>query len=197
MMSLESFGNHLPSIAFIAKMRSGKDEAYSILEELGYPVYRIAYGDCMKEMAHLEHPEVPREPKPIQFYQEYGQQKRAVDKDIFVNATMSKLWFEQELDKTNDRKRTYVITDVRQPNEYAAIKKAGFKIVKIHASEEVRIARMIANGETVTRDILEAPTECYLDSYDFDYILTNNQTREEFKKQIVELIYKLIQEEEN
>ena len=196
-MSLQSFGRKLPDIALFAEMRSGKDEVYKILEELGFPVVRLAFGDSMKEMAHLEHPEVPREPKPIEFYQDYGQRKRKADPDIFVNCTMSKLWFNQELDLSYDRQRTYVVTDVRQPNEYNAIRKAGFKVVKVFASKEVRIARMIANGETVSEEILSAPTEKYLEDFEYDHLLVNNWTREELKRQVVELVYKLIQEEEN
>ncbi|RAT01414.1 hypothetical protein A6E27_23055 [Bacillus cereus] len=187
----------LPNIALIGRMRSGKDSVMEILEEWGFPVVRLAFGDSMKEMAHLEFPDVPREPKPIQFYQEYGQRKRAADKDIFVNATMSKLWFEQALDRGHDRQRTYVVTDVRQPNEYAAVKDAGFVIVKVHASEEVRISRMKANGEAVSQEILNAPTESYIDTYKYDALLVNNWTRDELKRQMVQLIKKLTLKEEN
>lgn len=185
----------LPNIALIAKMRAGKDTVYEILQEWGFPVVRLAYGDCMKEMAHLEHPEVPREPKPIEFYQEYGQRKRAIDEDIFVNCTMSKLWFEQALDREHDRQRTYVVTDVRQPNEYQAMKVAGFVIVKVHASEEVRISRMKANGEAVSQEILNAETESYIDAYEYDHLLVNNWNRDSLKRQMVQLIKKLTLEE--
>ncbi|PGM47442.1 hypothetical protein [Bacillus thuringiensis] len=196
MISLESFGKKLPDIALFAQMRSGKDEVYNILKELGFNVYRLAYGDVMKNMAHLENPNIPREPKPIEFYQEYGKEKRSKDPNVFVNPTLSMLWFQKQLDKSNENERTYVITDVRQPNEYKAAKRAGFKMIKVYASKEVRVARMIANGEEVSKEILEAPTEKYLEDFDFDYILTNNWSRDELKRQVIELVYKLIQEEE-
>lgn len=187
----------LPNIAFVAKMRAGKDTAYEILEEWGFPVYRVAFGDVMKEMYHLENPDVPRTPKPIAEYIKFGQSKREEDPDIFVNATMSKLWFEQALDRGHDRQRTYVVTDVRQPNEYKAVKDAGFVIVKVHASEEVRISRMKANGEAVSWEILNAETESYIDTYEYDALLVNNWTRDELKRQMVQLIKKLTLEEEN
>lgn len=196
MMSLESFGKKLPDIALFAEMRSGKDEVYKILKELGFNVYRLAYGDVMKNIFHLENPDVPREPKPVELYQSYGAEKRATDENIFVNPTLSMLWFQKQLDKSNENERSYVITDVRQPNEYEAAKQAGFKMIKVYASKEVRIARMIANGEAVSKEILEAPTERYLEDFEFDYILTNNWSREELKRQVIELVYKLIQEEE-
>ena len=197
MMSLQSFGKKLPNIALFAEMRSGKDTVYEILEELGFPVYRLAFGDCMKGMFHTANPHIPPVPKPISAYQIFGQHERKKNPNIFVSCTMSKLWFEKQLDKSNEKHRTYVVTDVRQPNEFTAVKKAGFKVVKVFAAKEVRIARMIANGETVSEEILSAPTEKYLEDFEFDYILCNNWTREELKRQVVELVYKLISEEEN
>ncbi|WOL25735.1 hypothetical protein [Pectobacterium phage PcaP2EGY] len=187
----------LPNIALIAKMRAGKDTVYEILQEWGFPVVRLAFGDSMKEMAHLEFPDIPREPKPIEMYQQYGQAKRMFDPDVFVKPTMSKLWFEQALDRGHDRHRTYVVTDVRQPNEYAAVKDAGFVIVKVHASEEVRVSRMKANGEAVSREILNAETESYIDTYEFDHLLVNNCDRDSLRRQMVQLIKKLTLEEEN
>ncbi|PEM64437.1 hypothetical protein [Bacillus toyonensis] len=197
MISLETFGKKPFKIALIGKTRSGKDSVCEILTELGFPIQRIAFGDAMKAMYHLAHPNVPRSPKPIAEYIRYGTAEREKDSEVFVRPTMSKLWFEQALDKGNDRTRSYVFTDVRQSNELAAVKEAGFKIVRVFASEEARVARMIANGEEVSKEILNAHTETYMDDYKEDYLLVNNWTREELKRQVVELVYKLISEEEN
>ncbi|PEL23436.1 hypothetical protein COL55_13315 [Bacillus toyonensis] len=197
MISLESFGKKPFKIALIGKTRSGKDSVAEILTELGFPIQRIAFGDAMKEMYHLAHPNVPRSPKPIAEYIRYGTAEREKDSEVFVRPTMSKLWFEQALDKGNDRTRSYVFTDVRQPNELAAVKEAGFKIIRVFASEEARVARMIANGEEVSKEILEAHTETYMDDYKEDYLLVNNWGRDELQRQIIELVYRLISEEEN
>ncbi|MGX5581909.1 hypothetical protein [Bacillus cereus] len=196
MMSLNSFGKKIPNIALIAEMRSGKDTVYEILEELGFPVVRLAFGDALKGMFHNCYPWIPREPKPIEQYQHFNFLKE-IDSDVFIKPTMSKLWFEKELDKSSGSNRAYVFTDIRQPDEYEAVKKAGCKIIKVYASKEVRIARMIANGETVSEEILNAPTEKYLRDFEYDHLLVNNWTREELKRQVVELVYKLISEEEN
>lgn len=197
MISLETFGKKPFKIALIGKTRSGKDSVAKILTELGFPIQRIAFGDAMKEMFHLAHPYVDRIPKPIKAYQDWGQLMRKKDSEVFVRPTMSKLWFEQALDRGNDRTRSYVFTDVRQPNELAAVKGAGFKIVRVLASEEARVARMIANGEEVSKEILNAHTETYMDDYKEDYLLVNNWGKDELKRQIIELVYKLISEEEN
>lgn len=197
MISLETFGKKPFKIALIGKTRSGKDSVAEILTELGFSIQRIAFGDAMKEMFHLAHPNVPRSPKPIAEYIRYGTAEREKDSEVFVRPTMSKLWFEQALDRGNDRTRSYVFTDVRQPNELAAVKEAGFKIVRVFASEEARIARMIANGEEVSKEILNAHTETYMDDYKEDFLLINNWSREELKHQVIELIYKLISEEES
>lgn len=196
-MSLEKFGtSKIPNIAFFGRCRSGKDSCFEILQELGFPVRRIAYGDAMKEMFHLENPDIPRVPKRADLYQQYGQAIREKDPDIFVRPTMSKLWFEQQLDKSHKRKSIYICTDVRQQNEYDALKKAGFKFVKVHSAKEVRIQRMLSAGELVTEEILNAPTEELLEGFHFDFITINNWTRDELKRQVVELVYKLISEEE-
>ncbi|PEZ62999.1 hypothetical protein [Bacillus cereus] len=197
MISLETFGKKPFKVALIGKTRSGKDSVAEILTELGFPIQRIAFGDAMKEMYHLAHPNVPRSPKPIAEYIRFGTAEREKDSEVFVRPTMSKLWFEQALDRGNDRARSYVFTDVRQPNELVAVKEAGFKIVRVFASEEARIARMLANGEEVSKEILNAHTETYMDNYKEDYILINNWSREELKRQVIELVYKLIQEEES
>ncbi|PEZ87933.1 hypothetical protein CN376_22905 [Bacillus cereus] len=196
MISLETFGKKPFKIALIGKTRSGKDSVCEILTELGFPIQRIAFGDAMKEMFHLAHPNVPRSPKPTFKYIKFGTAEREKDSEVFVRPTMSKLWFEQALDRGNDRTRSYVFTDVRQPNELAAVKEAGFKIVRVFASEEARVARMIANGEEVSKEILNAHTETYMDDYKEDHLLVNNWSREELKHQVIELVYKLIQEEE-
>lgn len=197
MISLETFGKKPFKIALIGKTRSGKDTVAEILHEIGFPIQRIAFGDAMKEMYHLAHPNVPRSPKPIAEYIRFGTAEREKDPEVFVRPTMSKLWFEQALDRGNDRTRSYVFTDVRQPNELAAVKGSGFKIVRVFASEEARVARMIANGEEVSKKILEAHTETYLDDYKEDYLLVNNWGRDELRRQIIELVYKLISEEGN
>lgn len=195
MMSLQAFGKTPFKIALIGKTRAGKDSVAEILTELGFPIQRIAFGDAMKEMYHLANPCMPRSPKPIQEYIDYGTNMREKDPEIFIRPTMSKLWFEQALDKGNDTQRSYVFTDVRQPNELEVVKKAGFKIVRVFAAEEVRVARMLANGESVSKEILNAHTEKYMDDYNEDYILVNNWARDELRRQVVELVYKLIEEE--
>lgn len=188
----------LPDIAVIGKMRSGKDEFASILLELGYPVRRIAFGDSMKGMFSNSFPWIPMEPKPIQLLQQFGQSMRSIDEDVFVKPTMSSLWFKKEVEKSHDwTPDTFIFTDVRQPNEFKAVTDAGFIPVRIHASEKTRIARMIANGETVSQDILQAPTEKYLESFSVEYTISNDGTREEFKQEIIELIKKIQTKEGN
>lgn len=190
----------LPDIAVIGKMRSGKDEFASILLELGYPVKRIAFGDSMKGMFSNSFPLIPMEPKPIQLLQHFGQSMRSIDEDVFVKPTMSKYWFDKQIRKSKDYKErlvSYVVTDVRQPNEYAAVTEAGFIPVRVYASEKTRIARMITNGETVSQDILQAPTEKYLESFSVEYTISNDGTREEFKQEIIELIKKIQAKEGN
>lgn len=198
MISLDKLCSRLPNIALVAPMRAGKDEFFLVLEELGFPVKRIAFGDAMKGMFRNTYPWIPTEPKPIELLQKFGQSLRSIDEDVFVKPTMSKLWFDQQLCKGQALELpTYVFTDVRQPNEFQAVRDAGFVTVRLEASEEVRIKRMLAQGEKVSKEILNAPTEQFLKSFNCDYTISNNGTREEFKKNIIELIYKIQSREVN
>jgi hypothetical protein len=195
-MSLSEFYKPLPNIAFFAKMRAGKDEAFKILDEFGFDVERLAFGDVMKERFHEVFPWIPREPKPIGLYQKFGQMMRELDPDVWVRPTMARMQVRKDLlTQAGLLVPSFVATDVRQPNELEALEKAGFTIVYIHAHENVRVERMIKAGEQVGRGILDAPTEMHIDDWlaqeRAHYVVTNNGDRENFEKNLTELIYKI------
>lgn len=195
-MSLSQFYKPLPNIAFFAKMRAGKDEAFKILDEFGFDVERVAFGDIMKERFFETFPWIPQEPKPIAELIEYGQSCREIDENVWVIPTMERMKKRRDtLAQAGLRVPSFVFTDVRQPNELQACIDAGCTIVYIHAHENVRIERMVKAGETVTEKILNAPTELHIDDWlaqeKADYVVTNNGDRAQFEKNLTELIYKI------
>jgi dephospho-CoA kinase len=191
-LSLSKFFEPLPNIALTAKMRAGKDEVFKILAEMGFDVERVAFGDAMKEHFFKTFPNIPREPKPIKQLQQYGQSMRAIYENVWVDKAMAYIERRtQELAQAGLRVPTFVFTDVRQPNEYKAVREAGFIVVRIEASEEVRIKRMLELGEEVSEEILNAETERYIDTYDVDYVVYNNGTREDLVREVTELVYKI------
>jgi dephospho-CoA kinase len=191
-MSLYDFFKPLPNIALTAKMRAGKDEVFKILAEMGFDVERVAFGDPMKEHFFMTFPNIPREPKPIEQLQKYGQAMRAIYNNVWVDKAMAHIQKRtQELAQAGLSVPTFVFTDVRQPNEYQAVREAGFIVVRVEAPEELRIKRMIELGEKVTKEILNAETEQYIDTYDVDYVICNDGTREDLVKEVIELVFQI------
>lgn len=192
MLSLEKFLKPLPNIALTAKMRAGKDEVFKIIDSMGFDVERVAFGDFMKKHFFETFPHIPKEPKPIRLLQKYGQYMRDIYENVWVDKAMQYMEKrKEELSRAGLRVPSFIVTDVRQPNEYEAVRKAGFIVVRIEAPLEKRIERMIALGETVSPEILNAETEQHIDKFQVDYVLYNDGTKEELKRQVIELIYQI------
>lgn len=191
-LSINEFYKPLPDIALFAEMRSGKDEFFKILQELGFDVQRVAYGDMMKVKFFEMFPHIPHEPKPIKEIIHFGQSMRVIDPDIWVKLAIGQLKMNRRfIEGAGLKHSTAVFTDVRQLNEYNACKALGCVMVKLEASKEVRVQRMLSAGETVSEEILNASTETVLQSFPYDFKVTNNGTREELMKEVVELVYKI------
>ena len=125
----------------MAYARSGKDEIYSIIrgtskEEVG----RLAFGDALRGYAH-KITDVKLEPKPRWLYEQFGKAMRDIDPDVWV----------KQLEKTyqlalQEGITSFVITDLRQPNEYKWAKENGFTIVFVECDESIRKER--SQGDT-------------------------------------------------
>jgi len=101
-----------------------------------------------------------------------GDALRGIHPNIFVNALLNKL----------DPKKSYVITDVRFPNEAKAIKAKGGTILRIERSLKER-----TNGNSIETSKLAHPSETALDSYKFDKTIIYC-TDEQFQKDVISFI---------
>jgi hypothetical protein len=80
------------------------------------------------------------------------------------------IWIETLFNRYyNNSNKNLLITDLRFPNEYEEIKKRGGIIIRVNR---------------FNNDNLHYETECLLDSYEFDYIIDNNGTKDELKDKI-------------
>jgi hypothetical protein len=191
-LSIDQFYRPLPNIALFAKMRSGKDEVYTILKAMGFHVERVAFGDVMKERFFETFPAIPKDPKPIIQLIQYGEAMRKIDSLVWVTPTMNRMKLRTDiLAQAGLTPPSFVVTDVRNQFEYDACKRAGFVMVRVHASEEVRVKRMLELGEKVSREILDAPTETALDRFEYDHLILNESTKQELAHNVTEFVYQL------
>jgi hypothetical protein len=196
-MSLSQFYKPLPDIGLFAKMRSGKDEVFKILDAMGFDVERVAFGDVMKESFFERFPHIPKDPKPIKLLQQYGEAMREIDPYVWVRPTMNRKQLRADiLAQAGLRVPSFVFTDIRNIYEYQAVKDSGAFMVRIDAPLEVRVKRMLELGETVTPEVLNAPTETVIDTFEADFVIYNDGTLEDLHKEVIEMIFK-IQEKRN
>jgi len=158
-------------IALIGKAGSGKDYVAEYLF-LHCGFQRFAFADELKKVAFQLFPEAFNNgQKPRKLLQELGQKMRELDEEVWVRALMRQLDYKKP--------KRVVVTDVRQENEYSALAKAGFVMVKIVARDEVRLERMNMRGDRYTLDDLNHETERIVDSLPADYVFTNNGNGED------------------
>ncbi len=160
-------------IIFSGKQYSGKDTAAKILlEEL--PDYkRCAMGDIIKleygRQHNLTYEEIEKNKSQYRAgLIELGNWGRAQSPDYWLEKIIS-----------TDGK--IMVTDVRVQHEYDVFKKAGAIAIRVEASRDVRAKR----GDLVGEDDI---TEVGLDHItDWDYVIDNNSSYEDFKEKVLEL----------
>jgi dephospho-CoA kinase len=152
-------------IALTGRLRAGKDTAAGYLA-LYYDFTPYAFGDELKESFHRAFPNVPGLPKPRNFYQKFGQWAREVmGADIWITHCLGKI--------ERYKSERVLITDLRQLNEYSALREAGYTIIRITAPESLRIKRALDAGDDFTVHDLVHETELNVDSFEVDYRVIN------------------------
>ena len=164
-------------ILLSGKARSGKGTAAEVI--LGkYQGKAFAFADDIKTIAynyfgwHGEKDALGRK-----LLQGIGTTGRNYNRDIWVNDTIDRIqwWTRQSSDN-----QLAVVTDTRYPNEIQRIKHEFSDVVTIR----------------ITRDSVEKlkhPSETALDQWtDWDYVVENNGTREEFQRKILEIMEGII-----
>jgi dephospho-CoA kinase len=164
-------------LALTGKLRAGKDSVADYLVDR-YGFRRVAFADALKRFAHEIFPWVPETPKPRALYQSLGQAVRTVDESVWVRHALA------EVDRLTAQGYSVVVTDLRQPNEFEALRAAGFTIVRVTAPDEVRIARALAAGDDFTVHDLAHETELHVDAFAVDYEIDNSGSLEWLQTQI-------------
>jgi hypothetical protein len=159
------------------KARSGKDTAAEVILKK-YQGKTFAFADDIKKIAynhfgwHGGKDELGRK-----LLQDIGTTGRNYKRGIWANRMVDKIqyWAWQSSDN-----QLAVVTDTRYPNEIQRIKHEFSDVVTIR----------------ITRDSVEKlkhPSETALDQWtDWDYVVENNGTKEEFQRKILEIMEEII-----
>ncbi|MBR8661149.1 AAA family ATPase [Brevibacillus sp. NL20B1] len=179
-------------IALCGRMRSGKDSvAAYLIEKHGF--VRFAFADELKRICRELFPDRFADgSKPRTLLQGVGVAMREFDPDVWVNACM------RHIQDTRDylvSPINVVITDLRFPNEYERLRAEGFVIIRVNASLETRIQRMIDAGDAFTAADLEHETERHIDTFAVDYEIDNNGSLAELYAQVDEIMADILRKE--
>lgn len=157
-------------IALTGRMRSGKDAvAVHLAQQYGF--VRFAFGDGIRKVCRELFPDqFANDRKPRALLQGVGQAMRTFDPDVWANATMRPI--NERL--YEDYEGRIVITDLRQPSEYARLRTEGFVIIRVTCDEAIRRQRMLDAGDTFDERDLTHETELYTDGFAVDYEVENN-----------------------
>lgn len=184
----------IKGIALCGGIRSGKDTVAEYLVK-NHGFTRFAFGDGIRETCSTLFPEQMNEGKPRALLQGVGQDMRKYDPNVWVKWLLTEIAgaeYENQLDGWRDARGKDVewkpfrpvISDLRQPNEYKALREAGYLIVRINASQGVRINRAIESGDIFSLNDFRHETESHYEKFVPDYEITNEGTIDVFQAQI-------------
>jgi hypothetical protein len=116
--------------------------------------------------------------------QVYGDYKRSADPHYFINKTLKQIERAVEAGE-------YVVCvdDGRFLNEAKALEEIGFNIVRVQASDEVRVARGEARNPT-------HPSETDLDSFYHSFVIHNNLEIHDLYRQIDTVVESVLNHEQ-
>lgn len=161
-------------------MRSGKDTvANYIIEKYGFEHLKFSKGinEVYNKYNYIEDNGV----KNRQALQDIGQyMRKSLGQNVWVNYTL----------KDYDPNKNTVISDVRQDNEFIALKERGALIILVTTSPNVQRERLIQLGESPDEH-MNHETEHIPESL-ADTVIVNDSTLEELYKKIDEILEPLI-----
>ena len=159
------------------KARSGKDTAAEVILEK-YDGVPLAFANDIKTIAYDHYDwNGKKDELGRKLLQDIGTTGRNYNRDLWANKTVDMI---QEWSLQSSDNQLAVVTDTRYPNEIQRVKHEFPNVVTIR----------------ITRDSVEKlkhPSETALDQWtDWDYVVENNGSLEEFQKKILEIMEGII-----
>lgn len=167
-------------VGISGKMRSGKDTvAEYIVNKYGFEHLKFSTG--IKEIYDMVNYKEDDGVKPRRALQEIGQtMRRVIGQDVWIEYTL----------KDYDPSKNTVISDVRQDNEFHALRERGALIILVTTSPRVQKERLMALGETED-EYMSHETEIITESL-ADIHIVNDSSLEELYYQIDSILSPLI-----
>lgn len=174
-------------IVLFGKMRSGKDTVGKMLIE-DYNFKRFAFGDGIGEIIEKYFPKAFENGKPRHHYQFIGQQLRQLNEDVWIEYLLNGV---AKAEQENGAALNVVVCDGRQINEAERMKSEGYVIIKVEADENVRLERIMAEGDTFDPKHLQHETELQVDQVKADYIIKNDGTLDDLNRKVYETVIQI------
>jgi hypothetical protein len=177
-------------IAVAGEIRSGKDTVCEYIQGGSVNMQKLYFAEGIADIIQTYFPEAwYGEGKPRKHYQDIGQFMRSINPDVWVNHTELKYFLLKQSGFEN-----FIVTDLRQQNEYEWLKKNGFTVIKVETEPELRIERMKASGDNFDMNSLVHPVEQQIKQLPYDYLLQNNTSLEDLYAQVDFVINELLAE---
>jgi dephospho-CoA kinase len=173
-------------IALVGYARSGKDTVAELIKSELKSCKIVSLGDEMKKEFHKLFPSIPKDPKPRDHYETFGQSMREIDPDVWIN----------KVKLPNERGfKNVVITDVRQLNEAEWVKDNDFYLVEVWSPLGFRVQRSEYDSEFTAVNSSEA----HLHEIKCHYKLDNAGSIEDLKEKVHHMLtyFKTIEEVKN
>jgi hypothetical protein len=126
-------------IALVGKIASGKTSLRAALrdelEKHGAKVLCVSLGDRLKEIVHELYPPTEKGNKPRNQLCDFAKAARDIDPDVWVNAMFRTI-------EAAEGTPIILVDDVRQHNEYARMKDAGFVFIRLNIDDETQRQRI-------------------------------------------------------
>lgn len=179
----EVLDSGIVKVAICGRIRSGKDTVGELLV-IKYGFTRFAYGDGIKQLIGDLFPDELAKGKPRKLLQDVGQKMREVDPDIWVRRV------EREVLASGASK--VVITDLRQPNEYEALRKSGYFIIKLKVDDMTQLERVERAGDKYNDKDFLHDTESHVDGFEAHATIYNNGTVQDLQDAVEYVLYPLL-----
>jgi dephospho-CoA kinase len=100
------------------------------------------------------------------------------------------IWIDEAIKKALELATTsnVIIEDIRRKNEAEALRKHGFSVIKINASDEARKNRLIQRDGYYHESSLHNISESEVDDIPYDFIIDNNEDNENSLNELATIV---------